>query len=148
MYKGNKVNKVKFLIIVLKNSTSDLFYHKLFCCCFYFWFYRKWISIPNISYQSLKIWPMPTFVSVCTAKGTFWSELRKNRGSIVSPALPLCVWSLVSCCYKCFLCTKVAICSPLAVWSVLCSCGFLTSLFGLLPPSCWLPFVWFMTVWS
>lgn len=44
----------------------------------------------------------------------------------------------VLCCYECFLCTKVAICSPLTVWSELCGCGFLTSLFGLLPPSCWL----------
>lgn len=43
----------------------------------------------------------------------------------------------VLCCYECFLCTKVAICSPLAVWSELCGCGFLT-LFGLLSPSCWL----------
>lgn len=45
-------------------------------------------------------------------------------------------FELVLCCYKCFLCSEVAVCFPLAVRSVLCGCGILTSLFGLLPPSC------------
>lgn len=72
---------------------------------------------------------------------TFCSGLQKHLGSIPSAALSsssIIYVKPVEWCYKCFDCSEVAICFPLAVWSVLCICGFLTSLFGLLPLSCWL----------